>query len=131
MRFPFIGISHHEEVVAELKRQLAERTEESHKWAGLFTKRATGEDIFRPGPVPEPAPLREPEPGEPEVTTMARELGPRASRREIVNGLARKKQKEYAEERRSAILANADQAQKEIEQALNEGKGRAAGTGQA
>jgi hypothetical protein len=35
--FPFITLRHHEEVTVELRRQLAERTDECHQWQDLFT----------------------------------------------------------------------------------------------
>lgn len=74
----------HEEMVAELRREIADRKEEARKIMDLFTLRATGEKIFYPDVEPEKQ--REPEDlsNLSPVEKSRRELGPKANIRSVL-----------------------------------------------
>ena len=57
MKFPFVSRSHHEEMVAELRRQLEERTRELHRIKDLIFKQQFGVQLYDTLPAeaqPEP-----------------------------------------------------------------------------
>lgn len=109
----------HEEMVEELRRQLADRKEEARKIMDLFTYRAAGEKVFYPDPEPE-APVQI-EPKDLSHLSLAERarlsLGPKASPRAIARWCEQESQRQFDKEHSTAVEMPA-----EMNAAIQEGR---------
>jgi hypothetical protein len=93
MRFPFVALSHHEEMVAELRSQLAEKESERQKYIDILAQMGWGVKVFGADEQPEIEETPAPEKASSTPTIPLSRMRPSQAARVI----SQKKQREYDE----------------------------------
>ena len=132
LRLPFVSRDRYDEMKAELRRQIDERTAEAHRWQDLFTEKAAGRRIHA-GPENGEATPSSSEPvaelDNSPVARAKRAIGVKAKARDIVRYLENESAKDFA----AATIVTGppdppkptSEAAREMEQAIETGRAAA------
>lgn len=124
MRWPLVTRSHHDEMVAELRSQIAELKADARRWVDLFTEKATGRRLYEvPAPEPEASDAKEPAPiDEHPLARARRALGTKAKPRDIVNYFQKENNEEFAAATRTLGPPDPPKVPDDMQAAVNEGR---------
>lgn len=105
MRFPFVTLRHHEEMVAELRNQIAQKESERQKYLDLLAQMGWGVKIF--GSDGEPGIEETPESTQTDTPTVPLQRMRPTQRARVIS---RQKEREYQDKinmtRKAAVLEN-------------------------